>query len=190
MKPLKTDTAGGHTKSNSEPHPLTCAESVTFRASQYGLAIGRRSGATAGGRGRRTAVVGQRSPVHIHCPIAFESSRIARFIMDIEKQVERSSTENICINWVVTWPWKQGHSSTIQDHRNVPLADIVQKSQKVSYAKIRPLRKNCDVRPRKKLSGAVPPSPQVQARVKDVRRKTTLWRDPNVGLHDQNFEGS
>ena len=38
----------------------------------------------------------------INCQTAFESSRIARFMMDIAKEEERFTTESICINWVVT----------------------------------------------------------------------------------------
>ena len=59
----------------------------------------------------------------IHCRIAFEPSRVARFIKDIQKQVERFKTARICITWVVTWPWKPGHISLTNSYRNLPLAD-------------------------------------------------------------------
>ena len=71
----------------------------------------------------------------IHCWIAFESSRMAGFIMDVKKHVERLTTGNFCINWVVTWPSEQGHSSTIKGNRNLPLADIVLRGWKVSCGK-------------------------------------------------------
>ena len=79
---------------------------------------------------------GHRLPVALDaCHTALESSLITRFITDVEKQVEIFTPENICINRVVTWPWEQGESSTTKGHRNVPLADLVQKDLKVSYAK-------------------------------------------------------
>ena len=40
----------------------------------------------------------------IHCRIKFESSGIPRFIMDVQNQVERIKTGNICINRVGTPP--------------------------------------------------------------------------------------
>ena len=71
----------------------------------------------------------------IHCWTALESSRTARLIIDVGKQVEKSTTENTCIIWVVTWPWVQGHDSTTKSHRNFPLADLVYKGWKVRCAK-------------------------------------------------------
>ena len=40
------------------------------------------------------------------------------FIMDVERQVERFTMGNICIYWVVTWPWEQGNSSIIKGNRH------------------------------------------------------------------------
>ena len=36
--------------------------------------------------------------------------------MDVEKREELFTTRNICINWVVIWPWEQGHSSPTKGH--------------------------------------------------------------------------
>ena len=98
---------------------------------------------------------GQQLPL-IHCQIAFESSQTARFIMDIEKQVERSTTGNVCIIWVVTWHWVQGYSSTTKGqqlktkgHMNFPLADLVHKGKKVRCAKNQISRKNVACRQEK-----------------------------------------
>ena len=51
-----------------------------------------------------------------HCLIAFASRRIARFIMNVEKQEERFTTGNFCLNQIVTWPWEQGHISKTEGH--------------------------------------------------------------------------
>ena len=46
---------------------------------------------------------GQRPAVALDSlPDAFASSRIARFIIDVEKQLKRSTTVNICIKKAVT----------------------------------------------------------------------------------------
>ena len=48
------------------------------------------------------------------------------------KQEERFGTGNICINWVVTGPWEQCHSSTTKIHRNLPRTELIEGSWKVS----------------------------------------------------------
>ena len=46
---------------------------------------------------------GHRSTIALDSlPYAFESSRIAIFIMDVEKQLKRSTQVNICIKGAVT----------------------------------------------------------------------------------------
>ena len=46
---------------------------------------------------------GHRSAVALDSlPYAFESSLIARFIMDVEKQLKRITTVKTCIKWAVT----------------------------------------------------------------------------------------
>ena len=56
---------------------------------------------------------------------AFESSRIARCVMDVEKQLKRFTARNISIKWAVTWPWQQGNSSATKCHRSLPLGDFI-----------------------------------------------------------------
>ena len=67
----------------------------------------------------------------IHCLIAFESSRIARFFMDAEKLRECLTAGDICLNCVVTWPWEHGYSSKTKGHRSFPLVGFVHRSWKV-----------------------------------------------------------
>ena len=61
----------------------------------------------------------------IHCRIAFESSRVARFIFNVANQVRIFATGNTCLNLLTTWSWQQGHSLATKGHRNLPLADLV-----------------------------------------------------------------
>ena len=94
----------------------------------------------------------------IHCQIAFESWRTARFIMDVEKQVEIFTTGNTCLIWVVAWPWVQCHNSTTKDHRNSPLVDLMHKRIKGKYVQKKSdlYRKNCSMQPRKTVWGGTP----------------------------------
>ena len=79
-------------------------------------------------KGSRVAVL------HSICyQIVFESSRIARFIMNVEKQEDRLTTGNICIYWVV----HDLENKVIAPQpkvTNFPLASIVEQALKVRYA--------------------------------------------------------
>ena len=102
-------------------------------------------------------------------PDVFVLSRIARFIMHVEKQLKRSTTVNTCIKLDATWPWQQGHSSPTKGHMNLPLTDQAcvkrwesNQRQKWDVGRLsqeiyRAARKNCP--------GDIHPLPQVRARV-------------------------
>ena len=97
----------------------------------------------------------------IGCLIAFESLRIARLIMDVEKGNIHSREHLHELHRDMTW--EQDHSSTTKRPWNLPLTDFFYEGWKVSYA-IRPLSYKLQ-RVAKKKKNCRYGVPRVRARV-------------------------
>ena len=81
---------------------------------------------------------------------------MAIFIMHVEKQEKMLTTGNICINWIVTRPWEQGHRSTDKGHRCLSLADFVRKLQSNACKKSNIYRKTIACSWKKISEGILP----------------------------------
>ena len=96
--------------------------------------------------------------------------------MNVEKQQKRSTTWNICIKLVVTWPWELGCSSATKVHKTCHLQTLCKRVLKWDMQNIRPLtQKNVACGQEKLCGGGLP---QVRSK---TTNKNNFNQDPRLG---------